>query len=116
MKDLEPPVSGRTRARAAGPRVWIKNQAVRVGLAETLCTYVMMVRGSTVLVLVLVDCDRFGPSGTPEHAAGTWGPHGGHVGATWGSHGGQGRTSSVTESWSSSGPHVERLLLPEDPP
>ncbi|XP_056266935.1 aquaporin-7 [Pseudoliparis swirei] len=60
MKDLEPPVSGRTRARAAGPRVWIKNQAVRVGLAETLCTYVMMVLGLGSVAQVVTGRGAFG--------------------------------------------------------
>lgn len=48
MKDLvesvELGVSQRKGVNVTRPRVWLKNELVRVGLAESLCTYVMMVR------------------------------------------------------------------------
>lgn len=48
MKDLvetvELGVSQRKGAVGTRPRVWLRNELVRVGLAESLCTYVMMVR------------------------------------------------------------------------
>lgn len=48
MKDLvnsvELGVSQRKGERVTRPKVWLKNEFVRVGLAEYLCTYVMMVR------------------------------------------------------------------------
>lgn len=48
MKDLvetvELGVSQRNGAVGTRPRVWLRNELVRVGLAESLCTYVMMVR------------------------------------------------------------------------
>lgn len=48
MKDRAAPLElGLSRQReAAGSRTrsWLQNELVRVGLAETLCTYIMMVR------------------------------------------------------------------------
>lgn len=48
MKDLEQALelgdSQQKRFNATQPKVWLRNECVRVGLAETLCTYVMMVR------------------------------------------------------------------------
>ncbi len=48
MKDLvesvELGVSQRKGVHLTRPKVWLKNELVRVGLAESLCTYVMMVR------------------------------------------------------------------------
>lgn len=52
MKDLvqsvELGVTQRKGVKVTRPKVWIKNELVRVGLAECLCTYVMMVRKSLV--------------------------------------------------------------------
>lgn len=48
MKDLvesvELGVTQRKGVSGTRPRVWFKREFFRVGLAETLCTYVMMVR------------------------------------------------------------------------
>lgn len=48
MKDLvesvELGVSQRKGVIITKPKVWLKNEYVRVGFAESLCTYVMMVR------------------------------------------------------------------------
>lgn len=47
MKDmaesLELGVSQHRGATGSRPRAWLHNEYVRVGLAETLCTYIMMV-------------------------------------------------------------------------
>lgn len=52
MKDLAPSVelgvSQRRGVNATAPKVWLKNELVRVGLAESLCTYVMMVREASL--------------------------------------------------------------------
>ncbi|XP_029006757.1 aquaporin-7 [Betta splendens] len=46
MKDLaELGASQQKGVKVARPKVWLKSEAVRVGLAESLCTYVMMVFG-----------------------------------------------------------------------
>lgn len=53
MKDLaEAGVSLRKGGKVTRPKVWIKSELVRVGLAECLCTYVMMVRKSSLKVCV----------------------------------------------------------------
>lgn len=41
MKDLSQSIGVSQQSRVS---MWLKNQVVRVGLAESLCTYVMMVR------------------------------------------------------------------------
>lgn len=52
MKDLAESVElGVTQRKGTRPRVWFKREFVRVGLAETLCTYVMMVRDAALCVL-----------------------------------------------------------------
>lgn len=52
MKDLvesvELRVSQPKRATGIRPEVWLKNEPVRVWLAESLCTYVMMVRKKSI--------------------------------------------------------------------
>lgn len=64
MKDLvqsvELGVSQRKRATVSRPRVWLKNEHVRVGLAETLCTYVMMVFGLGSVAQVVTGQGAFG--------------------------------------------------------
>nr|XP_020448276.1 aquaporin-7-like isoform X2 [Monopterus albus] len=42
------------------PRVWLKNEVVRVGLAESLCTYVMMVFGLGSVAQVVTGQGAFG--------------------------------------------------------
>lgn len=44
VESVELGVSQRKGVNAARPRVWLKSEFVRVGLAESLSTYVMMVR------------------------------------------------------------------------
>lgn len=48
MKDvaesMELGVSQQRGASGSRSRAWLQNECVRVGLAETLCTYIMMVR------------------------------------------------------------------------
>lgn len=48
MKDLvesvELGVSKRKGVHGTRPKVWLRNELLRIGLAESLCTYVMMVR------------------------------------------------------------------------
>lgn len=51
MQSVELGVSQRKGAKVTRPRVWLQNEAVRVGLAETLCTYVMMVRDEAFFTL-----------------------------------------------------------------
>ena len=47
MKDLVQSIElgvSHQRGGVTRPRAWLQNEVVRVGLAELLCTYVMMVR------------------------------------------------------------------------
>lgn len=44
VQSVELGVSQRKGVNVTQPKVWLKNELVRVGLAESLCTYVMMVR------------------------------------------------------------------------
>ncbi|XP_022600529.1 aquaporin-7-like [Seriola dumerili] len=64
MKDLvqsvELGVSQRKGIKATRPKVWLKNELVRVGLAESLCTYVMMVFGLGSVAQVVTGQGAFG--------------------------------------------------------
>ncbi|XP_068171759.1 aquaporin-7 [Antennarius striatus] len=64
MKDLVESVelgaSQQKRVNMTRPRVWIKNEFVRVGLAEILCTYVMMVFGLGSVAQVVTGQGAFG--------------------------------------------------------
>ncbi|XP_028432789.1 aquaporin-7 isoform X2 [Perca flavescens] len=64
MKDLvqsvELGVSQRKRLNVSQPKVWLKNELVRVGLAESLCTYVMMVLGLGSVAQVVTGQGVFG--------------------------------------------------------
>uniref|UniRef100_A0A8D3AB17 Aquaporin 7 n=1 Tax=Scophthalmus maximus TaxID=52904 RepID=A0A8D3AB17_SCOMX len=64
MKDLvnsvELGVSQRKGERVTRPKVWLKNEFVRVGLAEYLCTYVMMVFGLGSVAQVVTGQGEFG--------------------------------------------------------
>ncbi|RVE72996.1 hypothetical protein OJAV_G00044120 [Oryzias javanicus] len=64
MKDLVPSakteVSERKGQDGTQPRVWIKNEAARVGLAETLSTYVMMAFGLGSVAQVVTGQGAFG--------------------------------------------------------
>ncbi|XP_034095378.1 aquaporin-7 isoform X2 [Gymnodraco acuticeps] len=64
MKDLEQAleleVSQQKRFNATQPKVWLRNECVRVGLAETLCTYVMMVFGLGSVAQVVTGQGAFG--------------------------------------------------------
>lgn len=44
VQSVELGVSQQKGVTVTQPKVWLKNELVRVGLAESLCTYVMMVR------------------------------------------------------------------------
>lgn len=43
-ESLELGVSRQRGATVSRTKAWLQNEFVRVGLAETLCTYIMMVR------------------------------------------------------------------------
>lgn len=61
MKDLvDLGVSGRKGVDVTRPKVWIKSELVRVGLAELLCTYVMMVFGLGSVAQVVTGQGVFG--------------------------------------------------------
>lgn len=64
MKDLvqsvELGVSERKGVKVTRPRVWIQNEVVRVGLAETLCTYIMMSFGLGSVAQVVTGQGAFG--------------------------------------------------------
>ncbi|KAM3621722.1 uncharacterized protein V6R79_015128 [Siganus canaliculatus] len=64
MKDLvqsmEMGVSQRKGVNVTRPKVWLKNEYVRVGLAETLCTYVMMAFGLGSVAQVVTGQGAFG--------------------------------------------------------
>ncbi|XP_028262036.1 aquaporin-7 [Parambassis ranga] len=64
MKDLvqsvELGVSQRRGGAATRPKVWLKNELVRVGLAEFLCTYVMMAFGLGSVAQVVTGQGAFG--------------------------------------------------------
>lgn len=64
MKDLvqsvELGVSERRGAGVTPPRAWLKNEFVRVGLAETLCTFVMMAFGLGSVAQVVTGRGAFG--------------------------------------------------------
>uniref|UniRef100_A0A3Q1EBT8 Aquaporin 7 n=1 Tax=Acanthochromis polyacanthus TaxID=80966 RepID=A0A3Q1EBT8_9TELE len=64
MKDLaqsvELGVSQRRGVYVTRPKVWVKNELVRVGLAETLCTYVMMTFGLGSVAQVVTGQGAFG--------------------------------------------------------
>ncbi|KAG8007480.1 Aquaporin-7 [Nibea albiflora] len=64
MKDLvqsvELGVSQRKGVNVTRPRVWLKNEFVRVGLAESLCTYVMMALGLGSVAQVVTGQGAFG--------------------------------------------------------
>ncbi|KAF7208289.1 aquaporin-7 isoform X1 [Nothobranchius furzeri] len=64
MKDLvrsvEQGVSHRRRVDITRPKVWLKNELSRVGLAEFLCTYVMMVLGLGCVAQVVTGQGAFG--------------------------------------------------------
>ncbi|XP_061583798.1 aquaporin-7 [Cololabis saira] len=63
MKDLpsvERGVSQQKRLDVTRPRVWLQNDLVRVGLAETLCTYVMMAFGLGSVAQVVTGRGAFG--------------------------------------------------------
>lgn len=57
-KMREHEVSLQRRVDVTRPRVWLRNELSRVGLAEFLCTYVMMVRTHSSLN-ISVKCDMF---------------------------------------------------------
>ncbi|XP_040889735.1 aquaporin-7 isoform X1 [Toxotes jaculatrix] len=64
MKDLvqsvELGVAQRKGVKITRPKVWLKNKLVRVGLAESLCTYVMMVFGLGSVAQVVTGQGEFG--------------------------------------------------------
>ncbi|XP_008318637.1 aquaporin-7 [Cynoglossus semilaevis] len=61
MKDLaEAGVSLRKGGKVTRPKVWIKSELVRVGLAECLCTYVMMAFGLGSVAQVVTGQGAFG--------------------------------------------------------
>lgn len=64
MKDpaqsVQQGVSQRRAASTARPRVWLKNECVRLGLAETLCTFVMMAFGLGSVAQVVTGQGAFG--------------------------------------------------------
>lgn len=64
MKDLvqsvELGVSQRKGVNLTRPKVWLKNELVRVGLAEVLCTYVMMAFGLGSVAQVVTGQGAFG--------------------------------------------------------
>lgn len=49
VQSVELGVSQRKGVKTTRPKVWLKNELVRVGLAESLCTYVMMVRKQFII-------------------------------------------------------------------
>ncbi|XP_074551169.1 aquaporin-7 [Halichoeres trimaculatus] len=60
VQSVELGVSQRKGAKVTRPRVWIQNEAIRVGLAETLCTYVMMSFGLGSVAQVVTGRGAFG--------------------------------------------------------
>uniref|UniRef100_A0A8C4DA90 Aquaporin 7 n=1 Tax=Dicentrarchus labrax TaxID=13489 RepID=A0A8C4DA90_DICLA len=60
MQSVELGVSQRKGVNVTGPKVWLKNEVVRVGLAESLCTYVMMVFGLGSVAQVVTGQGAFG--------------------------------------------------------
>lgn len=46
VQSVELGVPQQKGVKTTRPKVWLKNELVRVGLAESLCTYVMMVRNN----------------------------------------------------------------------
>nr|XP_020484999.1 aquaporin-7-like [Labrus bergylta] len=64
MKDLvqsvELGVSQRKGVKVSRPKAWLQNEVVRVGLAESLCTYVMMVFGLGSVAQVVTGQGAFG--------------------------------------------------------
>ncbi|KAM7005897.1 aquaporin-7 isoform 2-T2 [Tautogolabrus adspersus] len=64
MKDLvqsvEVGVSQRKGVKVSRSKVWLQNEVVRVGLAESLCTYVMMVFGLGSVAQVVTGQGAFG--------------------------------------------------------
>ncbi|XP_029288602.1 aquaporin-7 isoform X3 [Cottoperca gobio] len=60
MKDVGQLVELGGSQRKKRPKVWLRNESVRVGLAETLCTYVMMVFGLGSVAQVVTGQGEFG--------------------------------------------------------
>ncbi|XP_041803850.1 aquaporin-7 [Chelmon rostratus] len=60
VESVELGVSQRKGVNAARPRVWLKSEFVRVGLAESLSTYVMMVFGLGSVAQVVTGQGAFG--------------------------------------------------------